>query len=80
MAAGTADDGEETTSVRGLRIRDRGDDDDARRITAEERRVSIILSGPQMRSMMLIGNSNPRYRWEKYWKTEKELKMLRKPM
>jgi hypothetical protein len=57
-----------------------GDEDDMRQMTAEDRRVSIIMSGPQMRSMMLIGNSNPRYRWERYWKAEKELNTLKKPM
>ena len=81
MAAGAADNVEETSSLPGLRMRERGgDEDDIRRMTAEERRVSIILSGPQMRSTMLIGNSNPRYRWERYWKTEKELRTLKKPM
>jgi len=43
---------------------------------AEERRLSAVLNGPQMRSQRLIGNSNPRYRWDKYWKTEEELKKM----
>ena len=47
---------------------------------SEERRLSDLLNGPQMRSQRLIGNSNPRYRWEKYWKTEEELKKMKKPM
>ena len=46
----------------------------------EERRLSVILNGPHMRSQRLIGNSNPRYRWERYWKTEEELKPMKKMM
>ena len=46
----------------------------------DERRLSALLNGAQMRSQRLIGNSNPRYRWQRYWKTEEELKTLRKPM
>jgi hypothetical protein len=46
----------------------------------DERRLSAVLMGPQMRSQRLIGNSNPRYRWERYWKSEEELKDMRKPM
>ena len=46
------------------------------------RRMSIpaSLMGPQMRSQRLIGNSNPRYRWDKYWKTDEQLKKMRKPI
>ena len=43
-------------------------------------RRESILNGPQIRSMRLIGNSNPRYRWHQYWKTEEELKEMKKPM
>ncbi|KAF2258681.1 hypothetical protein CC78DRAFT_477720 [Lojkania enalia] len=49
----------------------------------EDRRQSIgaqILNTPQMRSQRLIGNSNPRYKWERYYKTEEELKGMRKPI
>ncbi|CZT09734.1 hypothetical protein WAI453_006997 [Rhynchosporium graminicola] len=46
----------------------------------DERRLSQILNGPQMRSQRLIGNSNPRYKWEKYWKTEDQLKTMKKPI
>jgi hypothetical protein len=46
----------------------------------DERRLSLVLHGPQVRSQRLIGNSNPRYRWERYWKTEEQLKPMRKPM
>ena len=54
------------------------DTDDYR--SSEERRLSAVLLGPQMRSQRLIGNSNPRYRWDRYWKTEEELKKMKKPM
>lgn len=47
---------------------------------AEERRLSAILNAPRMRSMRLIGNNNPRYRWERYYRSEEELKGMRKPM
>jgi cation diffusion facilitator family transporter len=39
-----------------------------------------ILMTPQMRSMRLIGQSNPRYKWQKYYKTEEELKQMKKPI
>ena len=48
-----------------------------------DRRSSIgahVLNTPQMRSQRLIGNSNPRYKWEKYYKTEEELKGMKKPI
>lgn len=51
-----------------------GSVDDAR----SERRINAILNAPGMRAMRLIGNSNPRYRWERYWKTQDELKGMRK--
>ncbi|KAJ9157382.1 Cation efflux family protein [Pleurostoma richardsiae] len=44
---------------------------------AEERRMSAILNGPQMRSMRLIGRNNPRYRWQQYWKTEEQLRRMK---
>ncbi|KAJ9628537.1 hypothetical protein H2203_002438 [Taxawa tesnikishii (nom. ined.)] len=44
-----------------------------------DRRVSVLMT-PQMRSQRLIGNSNPRYRWEQYYKTEEQLKKMRKPI
>lgn len=49
----------------------------------DARRMSLgpeILNTPQMRSMRLIGNSNPRYRWHQYYKTEEELKKMKKPI
>jgi hypothetical protein len=39
--------------------------------------AASILNTPQMRSQRLIGNSNPRYKWEKYFKSEEELKGLK---
>ncbi|KAK3202359.1 hypothetical protein GRF29_161g970612 [Pseudopithomyces chartarum] len=45
-----------------------------------ERRASIgaaALHTPEMRSQRLIGNSNPRYRWDHYFKTEEELKQYK---
>jgi hypothetical protein len=59
------------------------DDDDAmstRRSVTEERRLSAILRSHPVRSMRLIGNSNPRYRWEQYWKTEDQLENMRPPV
>lgn len=58
--------------------RDFDDPEDFKR--SEERRLSAVLNGPQMRSQRLIGNSNPRYKWERYWKTEEELQKMKKPM
>ncbi|KAK4128302.1 hypothetical protein N657DRAFT_695452 [Parathielavia appendiculata] len=44
----------------------------------DDRRLSAILNSSGVRSMRLIGNSNPRYRWERYWKTEEELAAMPK--
>ncbi|KAI4715671.1 hypothetical protein E4T48_08144 [Aureobasidium sp. EXF-10727] len=41
---------------------------------------AAALMAPQMRSMRLIGNSNPRYRWEKYFTPDEELKKMKKPI
>ena len=60
------------------RLSQDGDIEDFRR--SDERRLSAMLNGPQMRSQRLIGNSNPRYRWERYWKTKDELRAMKKPM
>lgn len=49
----------------------------------DARRMSLtpdVLMTPQMRSMRLIGNSNPRYRWEQYYKAEEELSNYKKPI
>ncbi|KAJ2993074.1 hypothetical protein NUW58_g1953 [Xylaria curta] len=56
------------------------DDDEHHRSQADERRLSQILNSDPVRSMRLIGNPNPRYKWERYWKTEEELKELKKPL
>lgn len=52
--------------------------------TTPDRRSSLsgaqVLMTPQMRSQRLIGNSNPRYKWEQYWKSEEELSKMKKPM
>lgn len=39
-----------------------------------------VLMTPKMRSQRLIGNSNPRYRWEQYWTPENVLKLLKKAL
>ena len=44
-----------------------------RRSFSEERRLSHILNSDQVRSMRLIGSSNPRYNWRRYWRTEEQL-------
>jgi hypothetical protein len=46
----------------------------------DRRRSEALLYTPQMRSLRLIGHSNPRYRWEQYWTTEEELKKMKKPL
>ncbi|KIX95899.1 uncharacterized protein Z520_08154 [Fonsecaea multimorphosa CBS 102226] len=49
----------------------------------DPRRMSVgpeILMTPQVRSMRLIGQSNPRYHWHQYFKSEDELKKMRKPI
>lgn len=56
------------------------------RLSRMERRMSGISDGgevlmtPQMRSMRLIGNNNPRYQWEQYYKSDEELKKMKKPI
>ncbi|KAI0447347.1 hypothetical protein F4803DRAFT_319272 [Xylaria telfairii] len=57
-----------------------GIEDEHRRSHADERRLSQILNSDPVRSMRLIGNPNPRYKWERYWKTEEELKAFKKPL
>ncbi|KAL8713520.1 MAG: hypothetical protein Q9220_002382 [cf. Caloplaca sp. 1 TL-2023] len=42
--------------------------------------ASETFMTPQMRSMRLIGKSNPRYQWEKYYTSEDELKKMKKPI
>ncbi|ORY66036.1 uncharacterized protein BCR38DRAFT_483696 [Pseudomassariella vexata] len=59
---------------------DGSDSEESRRHHLDERRLSAILMGPHMRSMRLIGNSNPRYKWSRYWKTEEQLSTMSKPL
>lgn len=56
------------------------DEDDIGRLLMDEERLSQLLHGTRARSMNLIGKSNPRYRWQRYWKTQDELKGMRTPM
>ncbi|KAM0343323.1 hypothetical protein ACHAPU_008644 [Fusarium lateritium] len=58
----------------------RHDNDELGRLLADERRLTQLLHGPQNRSAKLIGRSNPRYRWEQYWKPEEELSAMPKPL
>jgi hypothetical protein len=74
----TPDEEEAGSAARSRRLSYDGDIEDFRR--SDERRLSAVLNGPPMRSQRLIGNSNPRYRWERYWKPEEELKRMPKPM
>lgn len=69
--------GVDTTGVSAL-----SSDEDAapRRSLYEERRLSAVLMSQPVRSMRLIGNSNPRYRWERYWKTSGQLNEMRGPI
>lgn len=56
------------------------DDEAHRRSQSEERRLNQLLHSSTMRSMLLIGKSNPRYNWARYWKTEEQLSAMRKPL
>lgn len=56
------------------------DDDELERLLHDETRLTQILQGPQNRSMNLIGKSNPRYRWDTYWKSEDELRGMSKKL
>ncbi|WQF85054.1 Putative cation efflux protein [Colletotrichum destructivum] len=75
LQLGHDDDDHESTSLLSF-LQNHSDDDHHHRSAAEERRLSELIFGPQMRSMRLIGNSNPRYQWERYWKTEAELEVM----
>ncbi|KAI5921728.1 hypothetical protein F4810DRAFT_331128 [Camillea tinctor] len=46
----------------------------------EAARRQQLLRSTQMRSMRLIGNSNLRYKWARYWKTEEQLSEYSKPL
>lgn len=56
------------------------DEDDIGRLLVDEERLSQLLYGTRARSMNLLGKSNPRYRWEKYWKHDDELQGMSTPM
>lgn len=56
------------------------DDEHHRRSQVDERRLNQLLNSSPMRSMRLIGNSNPRYKWERYWKTEDQMRHMKKPV
>ncbi|GKU00567.1 cation diffusion facilitator 10 [Fusarium langsethiae] len=56
----------------------RHDNDELGKLLADERRLTQLLHGPQNRSAKLIGRSNPRYRWEQYWRPEEELDSMPK--
>ncbi|KAJ4864273.1 cation efflux family domain-containing protein [Trichoderma breve] len=71
-------DDEETGSMRNSWMRN--EDEDIERLLRDESRLSQILLGPQARSLKLIGRSNPRYRWEQYWKTKEQLNDMKKPI
>ncbi|OTB08687.1 hypothetical protein M426DRAFT_316697 [Hypoxylon sp. CI-4A] len=60
--------------------RSESDDEEHHRSQVEERRLSQLLNSSPMRSMRLIGNSNPLYKWARYWKTEEQLSTMRKPV
>ncbi|KAG5950489.1 hypothetical protein E4U53_004960 [Claviceps sorghi] len=59
----------------------RHDEDEAiERLLKDEGRLTQILQGPLARSMNLLGKSNPRYRWERYWRSEDELRTMKRPL
>ena len=50
------------------------------RSLSEERRMSQVLNSTQMRSMRLIGNSNPKYNWARYWTPEERMRTMKKSL
>ncbi|KAI0136413.1 hypothetical protein BJ170DRAFT_699017 [Xylariales sp. AK1849] len=70
----------ETASLIPANIHQPDSDEAPRRSALDERRLSAILMSKEVRSMRLIGNSNPRYRWGKYWKTGEQLKAMKGPL
>ncbi|USW51323.1 Putative cation efflux protein [Septoria linicola] len=50
-----------------------GGDNDSRRMSY----AASILNTPQVRSQRLIGSTNPRYKWEQYWKSDEQLKQIK---
>ncbi|KAF4122501.1 Divalent metal cation (Fe/Co/Zn/Cd) transporter [Geosmithia morbida] len=55
-------------------------EDDIERLIHDEHRLNQLLHGSQARSKILIGKSNPRYRWERYWKDEEQLDAMSAPL
>lgn len=51
-----------------------GGDDHTRRMSYQ----ASVLMTPQVRSQRLIGHTNPRYKWEQYWKSDDDLKKIKK--
>lgn len=74
LTAGNVSDDEEAAMSRGR------DAEDIAKLLQDERRLNQLLTGSGDRSMALIGKSNPRYRWESYWKPQHELQGMKKPM
>lgn len=72
--------GESPPRIMMRNARESNDAEDDRHSASNERHFSAVLFSSQMRSQRLIGNSNPRYRWQRYWKTEQELSKMKKPM
>ncbi|KAI0842240.1 hypothetical protein F5Y06DRAFT_171612 [Hypoxylon sp. FL0890] len=73
-------DDEESALLPPSYARSESDDEEHRRSQVDERRLNQLLNSTPMRSMRLIGNSNPRYNWSRYWKTEEQLEAMRKPV
>ena len=71
---------EEAGHLRHPDVRHHGDDEDLGRLLMDEERLNFLLHGTRARSKNLLGKSNPRYRWERYWKTEDELRDMSAPL
>ena len=74
LTGGNVSDDEESAMYRSREA------EDIAKLLQDERRLNQLLTGSGDRSMGLIGKSNPRYRWESYWKPQSELKGMKKPM
>ncbi|KAJ5192037.1 cation diffusion facilitator 10 [Penicillium cinerascens] len=74
-----ASDDEESGSAWGL-WRLRHENEGIEHLLQDEARLSRILKGPQARSRNLLGKSNPRYCWERYWKHDDQLLAMKKPI
>ncbi|KAH8174056.1 cation efflux family protein [Sarocladium implicatum] len=74
LTGGNVSDDEESAMYRSREA------EDIAKLLQDERRLNQLLTGSGDRSMGLIGKSNPRYRWESYWKPQSELKGMKKPI